>query len=325
MRKKLSFIVLIILSTVSCDPYLEFIPPNQNNVVPEVLEPEESEDDPQQTGVSCDVSHSRNTITELLDPIEIPDNLPNSYDLSHLMPPVRSQGGQGSCVSWATTYYLKSYQEKIQYNYEYTSYEEVMSPAYVYNQTKANENCNSGSSIAVALDLLKNQGVISWKKFPYSDDSCSMLPTASQLEKAEENRIEDYFAVGIPDTNTDPNYTLINLIKTLVSQDNPIIISIDIANMHFSYLDNLTNDYIATGYSDDPEDGCGHAVLIVGYDDELNAFKFVNSWGTSWGNDGYAWIDYNFFLPPNEPDYIEGFSNAFIAYDKEETDDDTEN
>ena len=55
--------------------------------------------------------------------------------------------------------------------------------------------------------------------------------------------------------------------------------------------------FIANTYSTDPiEDTCGHAILIVDYDDALNAFKIVSSWGINWGNEGYAWIRYDFFL-----------------------------
>lgn len=44
--------------------------------------------------------------------------------------------------------------------------------------------------------------------------------------------------------------------------------------------------FIANTYSTDPiEDTCGHAILIVDYDDALNAFKIVNSWGTNWLNE----------------------------------------
>ena len=31
------------------------------------------------------------------------------------------------------------------------------------------------------------------------------------------------------------------------------------------------------------------------YADQLKAFKVLNSWGTKWGNGGYAWIDYSTF------------------------------
>lgn len=39
----------------------------------------------------------------------------------------------------------------------------------------------------------------------------------------------------------------------------------------------------------------GHTLLLVGYDDALGAtgaFKFRNSWGGDWGDNGYGWISY---------------------------------
>jgi hypothetical protein len=37
----------------------------------------------------------------------------------------------------------------------------------------------------------------------------------------------------------------------------------------------------------------GHAVAVVGYDDSKSALLVQNSWGTGWGNNGQAWVDYN--------------------------------
>lgn len=38
----------------------------------------------------------------------------------------------------------------------------------------------------------------------------------------------------------------------------------------------------------------GHAMLIVGYDDARKAFRVKNSWGRGFGDQGYAWISYDF-------------------------------
>ncbi len=35
-----------------------------------------------------------------------------------------------------------------------------------------------------------------------------------------------------------------------------------------------------------------HAVTLVGWDDDRNAWLLRNSWGSNWGEDGYMWIDY---------------------------------
>ena len=60
----------------------------------------------------------------------------------------------------------------------------------------------------------------------------------------------------------------------------------------------------AGGVWNGPYDGTkpgGHAMVIVGYDDNLaytggtGAFKVLNSWGTDWGNSGYFWLTYNWW------------------------------
>ena len=39
----------------------------------------------------------------------------------------------------------------------------------------------------------------------------------------------------------------------------------------------------------------GHAMVVVGYDDEKEAFEIMNSWSTQWGNDGFFWVKYKDF------------------------------
>jgi len=320
MKNKILISIILfslLLSNCQDDSYIRFKPlsDESNIIVPDTIESQESINDPQQTGVACNYNFKSSSFTELIDIIEIPNDLPEDYDLSSDMPPVRSQGNQGSCVAWATSYYLKSYQEKIQYDYEYESYQDVMSPAFVYNQSKANNNCNSGSAIVDALDVLKELGANNWKDFPYSDAQCSNFPTEELLIRATQNKIKEYFQVGIPESNTDINYTLINLIKTLISEKNPIVVSLDWQDLIFETQNGET---IATSFNQNSTDECGHAVLIVGYDNQINGFKFVNSWGTSYGNEGYGWISYDFFLPFDDVNFQEGLYEAYIAYDEDE-------
>ena len=36
-------------------------------------------------------------------------------------------------------------------------------------------------------------------------------------------------------------------------------------------------------------------MLVIGYDDDKGAFRFMNSWGTNWGDQGFAWVSYSQF------------------------------
>jgi C1A family cysteine protease len=57
-----------------------------------------------------------------------------------------------------------------------------------------------------------------------------------------------------------------------------------------------TPEVASTGEAPLPQPGeqilGGHAVLAVGYDDTEQRFIVRNSWGTSWGKDGYFSLPY---------------------------------
>jgi C1A family cysteine protease len=50
---------------------------------------------------------------------------------------------------------------------------------------------------------------------------------------------------------------------------------------------------IYNGYPNTNAYDIDHAVTIVGWCDQYNAWIIKNSWGTGWGYSGYAYVDYN--------------------------------
>lgn len=209
--------------------------------------------------------------------------LPIQYDISEYLPEVRSQGRQGSCVAWATGYYLKSYQENyesVQNGIFNSNFE--MSPAYIYNQIKVND-CGGGSYVQHALDTIVSQGIVGWNVMVYNDNECDIQPNNLQKVLAEPNKIENYFYF---DEEQVFDYTKASLLN-----DQPVVIAITIDRNYFGARDE-NGEYVYRKFKS--SDG-GHAMLVVGYDDDRNAFKVVNSWGKSWGNEGFIWIDYKAF------------------------------
>ena len=113
---------------------------------------------------------------------------PPSFDLSDFLPKVGSQGAQGSCVAWATGYYLKSFHE----NYEDFVINELapineMSPSFIYNQIKASD-CDNGSVIQRALDTITSAGIPDLSVMPYNQNDCDTQPTELQKTLATPNK-----------------------------------------------------------------------------------------------------------------------------------------
>lgn len=65
---------------------------------------------------------------------------------------------------------------------------------------------------------------------------------------------------------------------------------VGVMDVHESFLHYVDGVYHSLG-TFDPIVG-GHCIAIIGYDDEKGAWHLRNSWGTGWGMQGYAWVQY---------------------------------
>jgi C1A family cysteine protease len=213
---------------------------------------------------------------------------PARIDMSKDMPPVGRQQPQNSCVAWSMAYACKSYQEKIKGNYNYLSggqldQSKVFSPSFLYNLI--NNGQNVGTSFEDACNVLKDYGVCTWQTMPYNPNDWVTRPNAAQVAEAKTYRIQTYRKLVLNDVVTN--------IKAQLFAGLPVIVAtvVDV-NYYNGGFNTTQNPYIWTSSGPiDPR--MGHAILIVGYDDANNAFKFINSWGSNWGNNGYGWISYN--------------------------------
>jgi C1A family cysteine protease len=201
--------------------------------------------------------------------------LPTSVALNTA--PVGDQGGEGSCVAWGTTYAGRSAQWVKDHTGTWSQSTNIFSPEYVYNQIKASSSCASGAYVTDGLNLLKSQGSCTWKSMPYTDVSCSTKPNTTQKAEAANYKITSYAKVAITTT----------AIKTQLAAGNPVVVGGSV-NMAFERLASGA----VLGAFKKPSLG-GHCYCVVGYDDAKNAFKFQNSWGTSWASAGFGWINYN--------------------------------
>ncbi|WP_292009934.1 C1 family peptidase [Chryseobacterium sp.] len=200
--------------------------------------------------------------------------LPASYSM--YTSPIGNQGMEGSCVAWATAYAALSSLE-----YTFRGVSAPRSPEYVFNQIKVSSDCN-GAYVSSGLNLIKNQGACSWDEMPYTDAGCTTQPNTAQKNAAGAHKIVNWGTLNKADLTG---------IKTLLSANIPVIIAVTVDT---SFYNMQNTGWIWKGAHSGTVYG-GHAICVIGYDDNKQAFKVQNSWGTSWGERGYFWIDYTFF------------------------------
>ncbi len=205
--------------------------------------------------------------------------LPSQVDLSNWFPTPGNQGNQSSCVGWAVAYGLKSYQEAVERRQPPASSTNVFSPSFIYNQIKLN-HCGGGSYIYDALNLLKKSGVSTWESFPYAEYDCNAIPSQTVSNQAKDFAIADWRRVNIQDDIE---------IKSQLNAGFPVVIGM-MVDEGFERL-----GYNQTYQAPSGQSKGGHAMVVVGYDDNKNAYKVFNSWGTDWGTNGLGWVSYQVF------------------------------
>lgn len=224
-------------------------------------------------------------------PLPQGSNIPLSVDLSSRMPPVGNQNPQLSCVAWATTYAAYSYLNNQSNTCSYQSgngslnADCLFSPAFVYNQI--NGGINKGTRYEDAFRVMMNQGNAPMSAMPYIPNDFRHQPSVQTRQLAENYKIDSYWQLGM-------NEDIFLETKAYLAKGIPVIASAKVDN-YFRPQSFYPYPYVWTNWSGHVDPMMGHAILIVGYDDNTGRFKFINSWGTDWGNLGYGYISYNMY------------------------------
>lgn len=141
-----------------------------------------------------------------------------------------------------------------------------------------NRGADRGSLIYEALDLVVQRGAATLRTMPYDHRNYWAQPTGSAAREAAQYKGRSWRRLS--DSRQ---------IKAALFQRLPVVIGMATYSS-FNRLGGANTVYNTfTGLLLG-----GHAVTIVGYDDDRfgGAFKVVNSYGSSWGDRGYFWLPY---------------------------------
>lgn len=205
------------------------------------------------------------------------------------LPPVKSQGSQGSCTAWAVAYYHRTHLEWRERGWDVNLSAHQCSPAFLYHHINAGSD--TGSYPHEAMAFICTMGCSSLQEFPYNPNDAVSWPTSTQTYRnALLFRAYDYHYISI---NTDSG--IANL-KQHIANGGTAVIAINVY-ANFDSISDYNNTYCVSEVETSTYRGA-HSVTVYGYDDEkqtndgTGAFRLVNSWGTSWGDAGHFWMSY---------------------------------
>ncbi len=218
------------------------------------------------------------------------ENLPKSTSLKNFCPTPRNQGEYGTCVAWTSAYYARSIMLAQMYAWSRKEIEsKAGSPFFVYEHIKSysDKNCQEGTGLVIALEALKQYGTLAFEEF---SQKCGQKILAEHYPKAEFYKIGEYRRLFLANSKDK-----IVPIKKALSQKKPVVIGLYCYFKSFIQTKDTLWKPSETELSALDLNENGHALCLIGYNDELQAFEAVNSWGEKWANKGFIWIPYKVF------------------------------
>ena len=217
------------------------------------------------------------------------DDLPVSYSLKKYTPTPMSQGVYGTCVAWSSGYAARTVSYAIQR--KMTDKDSInkyaFSAGYLYYKIKGRDdvNCRRGTNINQAMGAMSKTGIMLRNEGPV--DCAGNVSDTVEKEKATPYKIKDFVSLCESYESITKN-DILKIKKSLV-ENNPVVISFKIYNSFFR----LPITGLWTPIDNEGFQGA-HGMCVVGYSDTTagGAFEVMNSWGKSWGNNGFAWITY---------------------------------
>lgn len=224
--------------------------------------------------------------------------IPATVDLRAWCPPIEDQGSIGSCTANAGVA-LFEYFERRAFGKHIDA-----SRLFLYKATRnlLHWTGDTGAFLRSTMGAMVLFGVPPEEYWKYIVADYEKEPPAFCYAFASNYRAISYYRLDPPGTTKS---TLLSQIKTNLTGGLPSMFGFTV---YSSYQQAATTGNIPYPTAGEKIVG-GHAVVAVGYDDNLKiknnvpgaveykgALLIRNSWGTGWGSNGYGWLPYEYVL-----------------------------
>lgn len=209
--------------------------------------------------------------------------LPPRADLRPFDIPVFNQGTLGSCTGNAISAHIAILKKK-------AGREFIPSRLFIYyneREMMGSINEDTGAYLRDGIKSIAKQGACPETMWPYDQDKFAVRPSDECYTEALNHQGLAYKRLNVD----------LRAMKTCLAEGFPFVFG-------FAVYESFEGAEVAkTGKlpmpSKDEKQFGGHAVLGVGYDDDLNAVIVRNSWGPGWGDKGYFYMPYEYISNNN--------------------------
>lgn len=206
-----------------------------------------------------------------------PTTLPPMVDLSPKFPPCYDQGPIGSCTANALVGVFQFLDPTF-----------LGSRLFLYYNERARDGDvpeDGGSTLSCGVETLHSKGLASDKAWPYVPEKFTVKPTEEAYQEATAHKVSVSAHV----------IQEMKALKACLASGYPMVVGIMLYNS-FESEEVAKTGLVPMPDTDKEELLGGHAVALVGYDDERKVWIMRNSWGSSWGHDGYFFLPYEYLL-----------------------------
>lgn len=243
-----------------------------------------------------------------------PAALLGRIDLRNWCAPIENQEDIGSCTAQAAVG-LVEYFERRAFGKHIDA-----SRLFLYKTTRnlLHWTGDTGAFLRTAMGALVLFGVPPEEYWPYRTADFDKEPPAFCYAFAQSFQAISYFCL---DPLATPKDKLLERIKTFLAGGLPSMFGFSV----YSSIDQADDDGLIPFPTPGDRLEGGHAVMAVGYDDNLKiknplpgggettgALLIRNSWGSNWGEEGYGWLPYDYVLTGLAEDWWSLLKNEWI-------------
>ena len=215
-----------------------------------------------------------------------PPALPQSVNLEGSLGPVKDQGQEGSCFAFAGA----GHREFLYRNYfcyekqraAVAAQDAVFAAQYLFyrvHQLEGTLGEDSVGQLRSVLKVLNSSGVCLQTEDAYNPAAAWTPPTPEQDAEAARFEAGGYHRLSTVDD-----------MRSCLGSSYVILVGFAM------YASFEKDNWLESGMMPIPAAGeailGGHAVLFFGYDDQRQAFRVRNSWGSNWCQRGNFWFPY---------------------------------